>query len=220
MKTLYTFPKAAHLGRVLTKEKIYTFASPPAKVKKLFVDQVEKITWSYNLTSKSINLPASKKVQEIQVFTVRLRTPEVSHELLQTLDKAIPSPLIYILQFNGNTRYAAAYKRPSEADKNKWVISSYFESDWISDDSSCSELPVVLNMWALYRALLASLAPLSFRVNETLDELVTRIDLLRSKEREAIQLEKRMHKEKQFNRRVEMNRKLNGLKEEIGALKI
>jgi hypothetical protein len=63
------------------------------------------------------------------------------------------------------------------------------------------------------------MSPLKLREDETLSNLVARVDLLRTKERDAQQLEKRMKIEKQFNRRVEMNRALNELKKEIENLK-
>jgi hypothetical protein len=219
MSVLYNFPKAAAFGRMLAKSKIYEHAAPTSKVKELFVAQVEKITWAYKLSPATINLPASDGVQEIQVFTVSLRTGELSFDVLQTIDKAIPSPILFVLSYNGKYRYAAAYKRPSEADKNKWVVSSYFQSEWMNDDTEKIELPVVLNMRALYQSFLKSLSPLSFRKAESLDSLVSRVDQLRVKEREAVKLENRIKKEKQFNRRVELNRALNELKQEIRDLK-
>ena len=188
-------------------------------MKKLFADEIEKITWAYKLSSATINLPASDGVQEIQVFAITLKTDTLSHEVLQTIDKAIPSPILFMLSYNGKCRYVAAYKRPSEADKSKWVVSSYFETDWMSDPQEKSELPVVLNMAALYHSLLKAIIPLPFRKGEALDGVVLRVDQLQIKEREANKLESRMKKEKQFNRRVELNRSLNELKQEIENLK-
>jgi hypothetical protein len=219
VKALYNFPVAAAFGRVIPKSKIYQHASPTAKVKNLFVQQVEKITWAYKLSPATINLPASDGVQEIQVFTIALRTGELSLDVLSTIDKAIPSPILFELKYGRKTRYAASYKRPSEADKSKWVVSSYFQSGWIKDDGPASELPVVLGMGALYQSFLSTMSPLPFRKGEKLDSLVSRVDLLRVKEREAGKLESRIEKEKQFNRRVELNRALNILKKEIKDLR-
>lgn len=219
MKSLYNFPKAAAFGRMLAKSKIYEHATPTSKVKELFVEQVEKITWAYKLSPATINLPASDGVQEIQVFNVTLRTGTLASEVLQTIDKAIPSPILFILSYKGKCRYVAAYKRPSEADKTKWVVSGYFETDWMSDSQKKKELPVVLNMAALYHFFLKAIIPLPFRQGETLAELVLRMDQLRIKEREAGKLESRIKKEKQFNRRVELNRTLNELKQKIENLK-
>ena len=219
MSSLYDFPKHAAFGHVVAKSKIYEHSTPNSKVKELFTQQVEKITWTYKLSPETINLPASEGVQEIQVFTIILRTGNFAEEVLQTIDKAIPSPILFQLSYKAKSKYVAAYKRPSEADKSKWVVSSYFETEWIPESSEKIELPVVLNMGALYQNLLKALIPLSFRKSETLDEIVTRMDNLCIKERKASKIESRMKKEKQFNRRVELNRSLNELKREIEELK-
>lgn len=219
MSILYDFPKQAAFGRIVAKSKIYEHANPNSKVKELFTREVKKITWAYKLSPATINLPASVGINEIQVFTIVLKKGALSEEVLQTIDKAIPSPILFHLNYNGKSRYVAAYKRPSEADKSKWVISSYFKTEWISDNSDKMELPVVLNMGALYQTFLKAIIPLPFRKNETLDELVTRADNLLIKERKAVKIESRMNKEKQFNRRVKLNRSLNELKQEIEELK-
>lgn len=219
MSARYNFPKAAAFGKMLAKSKIYEHAMPGTKVKDLFVTQVEKINWAYKLSPATINLPASDGVQEIQVFNVTLRTGVLASEVLQTIDKAIPSPILFVLSYNGKCRYVAAYKRPSEADKNKWVVSSYFETDWMRDSQEKVALPVFLNMAALYHFFLKAMIPLPFRQGETLDELVLRVAALRIKERETGKLESRIKKEKQFNRRVALNRALNVLKQEIKNLK-
>lgn len=219
MSLLYIFPKAAGFGRMLAKSKIFDHAPVSGKVKELFVKEVEKIMWSHKLSSATINLPASAGVQEIQVFSILLRSAHLSLEVLQTIDKAIPSPILFELKFGGKIKYAASYKRPSEADKSKWVVSSYFLSEWRNEDGHATELPVVLNMEALYQSLLANLSPIPFRKGEKLGDLVSRVDLLRVKKHEAEKLKSWIKKEKQFNRRVELNRTLNALKQEIENLK-
>lgn len=219
MNILYAFPEQAKLGSVLHKSKIYEHASPTSRVKDMFVKEVEKITWNYKLSPSTINLSASTGVNEIQIFMIILRTGTISEDVLRTIDKAIPSPIIFHLNYRGKSRYIAAYKRSSEADSNKWVVSSYFETEWMDDNSEKATLPVVLNMGALYQALLKDIISLPFRKNESLEELVKRMDKLSIKEREAVKIEGRIKKEKQFNRRVELNRSLNELKQEIQDLK-
>jgi len=219
MSGLYNFPKATEFGRMLAKSKIYEHTTPSTKVKDLFVREVEKITWAYKLAPQTVNLPASDGVQEIQVFILTLKNGTLSHEVLQTIDKAIPSPILFILNYNGKSRYMAAYKRQSEADKSKWVVSSYFKTEWVNETEEKAELPIVLNMGALYQTFLQAIIPLPFRKEESLAELVSRADQLRTKEREAKKIESRIKKEKQFNRRVELNRTLNKLKQEIENLK-
>lgn len=219
MSCLFTFPQAAALGKNLAKSKIYEHGTPSSKVKGLFVKEVEKIIWSYKLSPATINRPASDGVQEIQIFTIALKTGELSQQVLQAIDKVIPSPIFFELTYGGKIRYAASYKRPSEVDKAKWVISSYFQSDWMNNDDPAVELPVVLNMGMLYHSFLTALSPILVRQGEELGDLVSRVDFLRGKEREAEKLEGRIRKERQFNRRVALNRTLNELTAGIERLK-
>lgn len=215
----YKFPDASRFGRVISKQKIYAHATPTSKVKALFASQVKKITWAYKLSPATVNLPAHGGVEEIQVFTVGLRTAQLSFEVLKTMDKAIPSPLLFMLTYNKKCRYVAAYKRPSAADKSSWVVSSYFGTRWMGESGEKMELPVVLDMGALYHFLIKSIIPIPKRKDESLDELVQRLDQIRVKEREAAKLEIRINKERQFNRRVELNRMINQLNREIEKLK-
>lgn len=219
MTVLYDFPKQALFGRNLPKTKIYEHGTPKSSVKKLFVSEVEKIIWSYKLSPETINLAANGAVQEIQVFNVELKTGSLNHEVLQAIDKAIPSPILFQLLFNNKIRIAAAYKRPSEADKSKWVVSSYFESTWVKQTRKKVSLPVVLDLKALYQTLLLDLIPIPMESGETLNDLVLRVDRFKVLEREAGKLEARMNKEKQYNRKVELNAELRKLKKEMNELK-
>ena len=215
MNFQYKFPENAYFGKVLPKSKIYEHASPSSAVKNLFVREVEKITWSYKLSPETINLPAKGDVQEIQVFTIELKTGSLKHEVLQAIDKAISSPILYILKYENQVRYVAAYKRQSEADKSRWVVSSYFETDWMSADVKSVSIPVVLDLPTLYYYILKSIISLTARQNETINELVSRSESLSIMEREAAKVEVRLEREKQFNRKVEINAELRNIKNNI-----
>lgn len=215
MNFLYKFPENAYFGKVLSKSKIYEHASPSSAVRKLFVREVEKIIWSYKLSPETINLPAKGDVQEIQVFTIELKTGSLKHEVLQAIDKAVPSPILYILKYENQVRYVAAYKRQSEADKSRWVVSSYFETDWMSADVKNVSIPVVLDLTTLYYYILKSIISLTARQNETINELVSRSESLSIMEREAAKAEARLEREKQFTRKVEINAELRNIKNDI-----
>lgn len=218
MSVVYEFPEKAAYGKVMPKTKIYSYASPTNRVKELFVRDVESIAWAYKLSPQTINLPGNGYVQEIQVMTLDLRSESLDHDVLATIDKAIPSPIFFILKYKNKIRYAITYKRPSEADKTKRVISGYFETEWLKGDSEHKTLPVALNLKGLYHLLIKSVVPLSSKNQESVDELVGRAERIQLLQKEAQRLETRMNSEKQFNRRVELHAKLGNLKKEITAI--
>lgn len=218
MNALYEFPQKAVYGKVLPKTKIYAYASPAGRVKDLFTRQVERIIWSHKLSPKTINLSAAGYIHEIQIMTIDLKIESLSHDILAVIDKVIPSPILFELRYKNKIRYAAAFKRPSEADKTKRVVSGYFESDWLKDDVAKQPLPVVLNLKGLYHHFLRTLVPASSGSNESIDELVARAEQIQMMQRETLKLETRMNREKQYNRKVELHSQLGNLKKEIAAL--
>ncbi len=216
---LFVYPKQAEFGRIVPKSKIYEHAHVTASLKRKFIDQIERIVWQYKLAPETVNLPAKKHVPEIEVFSITVRTKDVSEAVLRCIDNAIPFPVIYELVFDGSIKMAAAYKRPSEGDSQKWVTDIYFESGWVKINTKRKPLPVALDLARLYEYILQELMPVSARPGEAIKPQVERLGLLRTKENEAVKLETQIQREKQFNRKVELNAELRKLNTEIQALK-
>lgn len=215
---LFHYPKQAAFERPIPKKKIYEHSKPSSAVRDKFVTQVDKIIWQYKLAPETVNLPAKPGVPEIQIFSIALKTPELSEDVLRCIDQAIPFPIFYQLMFEERIKAKAAYKRPSDADANKWVVDGYFETDWLPNDTERAELPVALDLAGLYEQMLRRLLLLPPRAGETLKAQVERLGLLRSKQNECRKMEARLQKEQQFNRKVELNAHLRQLKLELAKL--
>jgi hypothetical protein len=215
---LIAYPKQAAFGRILPKNKIYEHSGANTRLKDLFVKQVEQIVWQYKLAPETLNLPARPGVPEIQIFSIQLKTPDLHGDVLRCIDGAIPFPIVFELTFDGRTQVTAAYKRPNESGASRWVLSDYFATDWLPMDSERTAMPVALHMGGLYEQLLHRLIPLSARPQETLAEQVARVERAQAKQRELDKATARLEKEKQFNRKVEINAFVRRLKTEFEAL--
>lgn len=219
MSGLFDYPPNTHFGRMVAKSKIYNRAKPSRKIQENFVSQVGKIIWAYKLAPETINLPARPNVKEIEIFEIMLKGDDLDHNILKSIDKAIVHPIIFHVIKDGQIQVIAAYKRPSEADSHKWVIGdNYFSTVWQPIDTLREPLPVALDMAALYERLLRSIMPLPARDREELAKQVERLSLIMLKEKEQKKLKTRIDKEKQFNRKVEMNTKLRNLESDIKKL--
>lgn len=212
---MFAYPKQAHFGRNLPKNKIYEKTRVPASLKKKFIAQIDKIVWEYKLSPETLNLPSKRNVPEIEIFTITLREPELHIDILKCIDNAIPFPIVYELVFENKIKTKAAFKRPSDADSNKWVTDTYFESKWRKMDANREPLPVALDLALLYEQILRSLMPVSRIDGESIKDQVQRLTEIRSLETQAAKIESQMRKEKQFNRKVELNSILRDLKNKI-----
>lgn len=215
---LHAYPPHAAVGRALPKTKIYEQARPTKAVRALFVSQVEQITWAYKLAPETINLAAAPGVPEIEVFEIALKTPKLDLSVLRCIDKAIPYPIVFQLRHKARLQSIAAYKRGSEADAAQWVVGDYFAGPWQSDTTPRPPLPVALDLRSLYDQLLRPLMPMPPRPGETLRQQVERATLLRSKQLEGDKLAARLAREKQFNRKVELNAQLRTIRKELNRL--
>ena len=218
LSPLVSYPKQAAFGRVLPKNKIYEYSGANTRLKDLFVEQVEQIVWQYKLAPETINLPPKPGVPEIQVFAIQLKTPELHLDVLRCIDEAVQFPIVFELCFDGRTQVIAAYKRPSESDASRWVLSEYFATEWLRSEVKRTAMPLALDLGSLYEQMLQRLIPLLSRQQESLADLVTRVELVAAKQRDVEKTASKLAKEKQFNRKVEINSCLRQLKTELEQL--
>jgi hypothetical protein len=218
----FDYPKAAAFGRVVPKSRIYEHAGVSTALRDLFVTQVDQIVWKYKLAPETTNLAATKAVSEIQVFGISLRTGKLDEEVLRAIDRAIPFPLIFELSWTGKRRAVAAFKRQSDADATKWVVSSYFSTGWVPDDAARRSLPVALNLGGLYDALITALMPKAVaeagHTGEDIQTRVARMEAIRAKTRDVDRIKARLTREKQFNKRVAINAELRAARQELERL--
>lgn len=219
---LIQWPEQAAFGRAVPKSRIYEHSGANTRLKNLFVAQVEQIVWQYKLAPGTINLPARPGVQEVQVFGIQLKSGALDDAVLRAIDEAVSSLLVFeVTRGSGDeaqTQMVAACKRPNEADASRWVISGYYATDWMPASAERGPMPVALDMAQLYAGLLQRVMPLPLRAGEGLTDWVARVERAGVLQREIKRLRGRMGRERQFNRRVEMNGALRELKTELEHL--
>jgi len=215
---LYLYPTQARVGKNLPKSKIYQHARVSASLRRKFIDQIANITWAYKLSPETINLPALPSVPEIEVFVVELKGNELSTDVIRSIDAAIPFPAVYEIVSGGRTRVVAAHKRPSEGDFSKWVTETYFETEWYPQSKERIPLYSSIDLGRLYEQMLTAMMPITRRRDEAFPATVARAGEIRRLEREAEKLNSKLNKEKQFNRKVEINAELRDIKREIEKL--
>lgn len=221
---LFDYPHKAAFGRVLPKSKVYALSKATRRLRDLFAAEVNQIVWRFKLAPETINLTAGVGVTEIQIFSMELKpgVDEPSEDILHCIDKAIAFPIFFEVTAPADAgdriKVITAYKHPSEADSSKCVVGDYFSTDWLPTDTARSPLPVALDLAGLYEQMLRQLMPIEARPGESLQALAERHRSMTLKQRELAKLEIQLKREKQFNRKVELNAHLRTVKAEVNAL--
>lgn len=212
MSTLFAWPAGARVDVRIARDKLYRHAGGSKTIRALYDEQVERIDWAFKLFERSVNLPAAGAVQEIQVFRLALRRDRIDDRVLAHIDKAIPHPIIFELvrpaPDGDEVALAAAYKRPSDADKSQVVSLEHWRSEWMPAEQTRAPLPQAANLEGLYAGLLRSLWPHPAREGETLRAHAQRLSQIAAQGKAVERLQVRLRREGDFARKTEINREL------------
>ena len=221
---LYQFPQQAKVNQLIPKNKFYEQGKANTKIEQLFVDQVENIRWAYKLASSTIHLQDQEDLKEIQIFRVKSRVEDLDVSILAFIDKLILTPIIFEVVYQEKVKIVASYKRLSQADKTKAVIGQYYASEWLEDHNRV-ELPLYLKLADLYEHFIAQILPIASSKDLENDEESVSIELqlqkaqqLESLQKQLAQLQSKLRNERQFNRRVELNKQLQNLQLQINLI--
>ena len=221
---LYKFPQQAKVDRLIPKNKFYEQGKANSKIEQLFVDQVENIRWAYKLASSTIHLQDQEDLKEIQIFRVKSRVEDLDVSILSFIDKLILTPIIFEVVYQDKVKVVATYKRLNQADKTKAVIGQYYASEWLEDHDRV-ELPLYLKLADLYEHFIAQILPIALSKNQENDNESVSIELqlqkaqqLESLQKQLNQLQSKLRNERQFNRRVELNKQLQNLQLQINRI--
>ena len=211
----WEFPWATRFNKIVAKDKILkqTPASPAEK--KLFRQQIQKVRCAHEITAESMNINSSNQVPKILVIQLASQVPEPDEKVLSCVDRAFGVPIVFDIIHGKRSRYVACYRHRSGISETSWVFSAYFFGPWADRDASVCPLPLALSLDILYEKLLTCILPLPPRENEPFANLVERWEALQRLNQDMERLEARIKKEKQFNRKVDLNRSLNQLKKKL-----
>ena len=222
---LYKFPQQAKVDRLIPKNKFYEQGKANTKIEQLFVNQVENIRWAYKLASSTIHLQDQEDLKEIQIFRVKSRVEDLDVSILSFIDKLILTPIVFEVVYQDKVKVVATYKRLNQSNKTKAVIGQYYASEWLEDHDRV-ELPIYLKLADLYEHFIAQLLPIVSNEDPENDDGFISIEMklqkaqqLESLQKQLDKLKSKLRNERQFNRKVELNKKVSELESQLAQVR-
>ena len=205
---MFNLPPRTLYERKIPKNKFYEKLQAKSSLKEKFVRQVEQIIWKHKLSRHTVNIDPAPEVEEIQVFEVHLKQKELSLEVLESIDRVIPYPVLFVLLYGAEARLAIAYKKPSRQQENRFVVDSYYFSPWQKQEELSLDLLQGRDLKAVYENLIKHLMPAPQEKGQDLEKAVERHKEAERLKNEIAALEAKVAKERQFNRKVKYNLEL------------
>jgi hypothetical protein len=235
-------PPSALVEQRVPKKLLLEHGAPTAADKRQIQNGIEEIVWVAALKPTNIGVPAFqdavREYLEIAVLTVELRPAAKPARLIELIHRAIPYPLILATGQDGTVSLSLAHKRWSQGEAGKVVTedvrlvtlsqnTSSNQEDGFLASLAVSRLPAG-DLFVLYDGILARLAALeasritgAFALPESggdASALQEGLDRHAKLQRDLEQLRAKAGKERQMNRRVELNVEIQRLQSEISAI--
>lgn len=216
----FGLPKSTEVNKKIPKQKFYENLPVKAAIKRVFVNDVSAIIWRNKIAVSTINAAPGKAVTEIEIFEIALNERNVDVDsILEIVDQRLPYHLIFLLECEGKYQARGSYKRPSASGKNAFSVETYYHTPWLAESDLTINIEG-LNLDSIYENFIRQIAgdALLSDQNEPLQQSVERTQERKKIVKQIEALEKKLKKEIQFNKQVEINIKIKELNDKLERL--
>ncbi|GFO73027.1 hypothetical protein BJAS_P3597 [Bathymodiolus japonicus methanotrophic gill symbiont] len=207
-------PDSALVNRFIAKTKFYEKAAISSKLKDDFVNKIQKITWQYKLSENTLGINKTAAVTEIQVFEIELKEQLIPKNILALIDKVIPYQILYQFRFNEHIAYAITLKGLSDIEKP--MPTDYYFSEWnepVQFDFTGTDLEQV------YQKLIKAFIKNQTTKQKDFKVVIETDHKTKQLEKDIALLTKKISKEKQMNRKVELNKTFLDKQQQLQLIK-
>lgn len=199
---MFGLPKTTEINKQLPKKAIFEKFKPNAADRKLFDEQINRLSIVAEISPQTVSIAADEEVVAIYIILVLMKTANCDKKNIILLSKLINQNMLFALQYE-NTVNFAAYR----ADR---VIMSDSRSmdDW--------ELKLKgLSLSSSWDALIADTCELEPVDGKSLDEMIIQNENIKRLEKKIAILEKKAMIERQPRRKWDLAQEIKQLKEQL-----
>lgn len=199
---MFNLPKSTELNRFIPKKAIYDKFKPTTAERKLFDDQINKITIVGEISNKTVNISQGEEVNAIYILLITMKTKECDKKNIALLSKLIDQKMLFALKYEDEVQFAT-YRA------GRVLISDIktFDSVELKLDG--------LDLDSIWDNLIAAIMDISLTKGKVLDESIIENEEKEKLMKQIAALEKKVMNERQPRRKWELAEELNKLKKQI-----
>ena len=213
---IFNLPKECKIDKNISKEVIYKNAEADEKLKRVFIDNVEKIRFMYLLNFSNSNIQDyindKERFEEIDFIKIILKEKGKENIISKLFHQLIPKSTVIILEFKTEILISTSNKK---IEKERVTVEEVFNSNWIDiENKILDELDYKklnsTNLKLFYENIIEKvrIINLSRELNYKNSIESENIDLLEELNKEIEGLKVLRKKETQINRIAEIQTKL------------
>lgn len=132
---IFNFSKEWKVDKIVPKEIIYKVADADEKLKRIFIENVERIRFQYMLNYKNTNIESyvdsKERYEEINFLKVELKEKGKENTVSKLLHQLIPKGTVVVLGFEDEILISLAKK---EITENTLKVEELQNSLWIKNE--------------------------------------------------------------------------------------
>ncbi len=198
---MFDLPKKCFVNKFIPKKTFYERVGFSSNIKDDFVNIIDKIIWLYKISPDTLGVNKTKQVEEIEIFELYLKIRVLPKTVIKIISKSIPYPVLFVIKYKDEVCYSI------KADDN-------FFTDWNEQINFNFK---GINLEYIYEQIVKVIIR-EEQNNNNFSEIL----IQKSKREELLKkiqiLKKKIKTEKQFNKKVELNKLLGNLEKEMGEL--
>lgn len=213
---IFNLPIECKIDKNIPKEVIYKNAEANEKLKRIFIDNVEKIRFMYLLNFFNSNIQSyisdNERFEEIDFIKIILKEKGKENIISELFHYLIPKSTIIVLQFKNEILISTSNKR---IDKERIILEEVFNSTWIDvENKMLKELEYKklnsTNLKLFYDDITEKVRVINLSKKLNCENSIKseNVDLLEELNKEIEELKVLRKKETQINRVAEIQTKL------------
>jgi len=237
-------PPEARVDARVPKKLLVEQGAPTPADKRAIQDGIDELQWLAACKPVTIGVPSfadeAREYLEIAVIACALRPGAKAGRLVELIHRAIPYPVLLATVDEGGLTLSATHKRRAHNEAGRVVIDGVVSTTGLNPDTPDALEQAFLHslglarqprrdLWTLYEGWIARIEALkAARLNGSYaatdnPEVITRrrqaLDAFAQITRQLLGLRAKAQREKQLNRRVDLNIKIQHLEADLAAHK-
>lgn len=198
---MFELPKSCYVNKFIPKKVFYEKVGVSSNVKEEFINLVDRITWLYKLSEDTLGLTKTDEIEEIQIFQIDVKEKRIPINVIKTITKGVQYKILFVIKYQDDYCYSI---KVEEIYNSNWNDSIVFNFNGI-------------NLKKVYENIVKKI--IKEENNEkTFSEIIEDNSYKTELEKKIGKLQQKIKLEKQFNRKVELNKELNDLISEMEGL--
>ena len=205
---MFNLPASTLINKIVPKNAFDQYTN--YRQKRLFSDLVSRIVWLHKISFETVNLQG-KEVQEIQIFNIELKEKLEIGQIVQIIDRAVPYHIIFVVGFEEERYISVSAKHLHPQNDDKAVIDYTFTSEWFKKDENSYQILLKGSLDHVFKDFCKQFTSNYLKENKTISEVVDMQKKIDRLMKDIENVKSAIAREKQFNRKVELNLKLKNL---------